>query len=150
MVTSFACHEAHGASAIVFAPVNQLLITGGRKGDVFVFDMRQRVQRYKFQAHESAVKCLALDPGEEFFVSGSADGDIKVESKFVLDLDVLNLTFTFYPMQRFGAWELFTCCCTPIRASIQGAPCFEIWEWASRICTWMAPEGCSLVVLMAR
>lgn len=78
LVTSFACHEHHGASAVVFAPLNQLLITGGRRGDCFVFDMRQRLQKHKVQAHESAVKCLALEPGEEFFASGSADGDIKV------------------------------------------------------------------------
>jgi WD40 repeat protein len=58
--------------------MNQLLITGGKKGDVFIFDMRQRTQRDRFQAHESAVKCMALDPGEEYFVTGSADGDIKV------------------------------------------------------------------------
>jgi WD40 repeat protein len=80
LVTSFACHENHGASAIAYAPLNQLLITGGRKGDVNVFDMRQRTQRHKFQAHESAVKCLAIEPGEEYFVTGSADGDIKVWS----------------------------------------------------------------------
>lgn len=78
LVTSFACHEQHGASAILYAPLNQLLITGGKKGDIFLFDMRQRTQRDKFQAHDSAVKCMALDPGEEYFVSGSADGDIKV------------------------------------------------------------------------
>ena len=80
LVTSFACHEHNGASAILYAPLNQLLITGGKKGDVFVFDMRQRVQRDKFQAHDSAVKCMALDPQEEFFVTGSADGDIKVRN----------------------------------------------------------------------
>ncbi|KAI1301706.1 DmX-like protein 2 [Halotydeus destructor] len=80
LVKSFACHEQHGASAIVYAPLNQLLITGGKKGDVYIFDMRQRSQRHKFQAHESAVKCLALDPGEEFFATGSADGNIKVWS----------------------------------------------------------------------
>lgn len=78
LVTSFACHEQSGASAVIFAPLNQILITGGKKGHVFIFDMRQRLQRHKFQAHESAVKCLALDPGEEFFVTGSADGDLKV------------------------------------------------------------------------
>lgn len=35
-------------------------------------------------AHESsvAVKCMALDPNEEFFVTGSADGDIKVSLRF--------------------------------------------------------------------
>ena len=30
------------------------------------------------QGHESAVKCIALDPNEEFFITGAADGDIKV------------------------------------------------------------------------
>lgn len=78
LVTNFACHEQHGASSVLYAPLNQLLITGGRKGDVFIFDLRQRTQRNKFQAHESAIKCMTLDPGEEFFVTGSADGDIKV------------------------------------------------------------------------
>ena len=78
MVTSFSCHEQHGASSLLFAPMNQLLITGGRKGDVYIFDMRQRIQRNKFVAHEnSAIKCMALDPAEEFFVTGSADGEIK-------------------------------------------------------------------------
>ena len=80
MVTHFACHEHHGASAVIFAPLNQLLITGGRRGDCFVFDMRQRLEKHKIQAHDSAVKCLAIDPGEEIFASGSADGDIKVWS----------------------------------------------------------------------
>lgn len=33
------------------------------------------------QAHESAIKCLAIDPHEEHFVTGSADGDIRVRSR---------------------------------------------------------------------
>lgn len=33
---------------------------------------------FPVQAHESAIKCLAIDPHEEHFVTGSADGDIKV------------------------------------------------------------------------
>lgn len=32
------------------------------------------------QAHDHAIKCLAMDPHEEFFVTGSADGDIKVRA----------------------------------------------------------------------
>lgn len=31
-----------------------------------------------YQAHDHAIKCLAMDPNEEIFVTGSADGDIKV------------------------------------------------------------------------
>lgn len=62
----------------MYAPQHQLLISAGKKGDVCIFDVRQRQMRHRFQAHDSAVKCLAIDPGEEFFVTGSADGDIKV------------------------------------------------------------------------
>lgn len=78
----FTCHE-QGASSLVLAPQHQLLISGGKKGDINIFDVRQRQQRHRFQAHESAIKCLALDPHEEFFVSGAGDGDIKV-NKFNL------------------------------------------------------------------
>jgi len=28
--------------------------------------------------HEGAIKCMCLDPSEEYFCTGSADGDIKV------------------------------------------------------------------------
>ncbi|XP_049518236.1 dmX-like protein 2 isoform X5 [Dermacentor silvarum] len=77
LVASFSCHE-HGSSAVVFAPQNQLLISAGKKGDVFIFDVRQRQLRHKFQAHETAIKCLAMDPREEYYITGSADGDIKV------------------------------------------------------------------------
>lgn len=40
--------------------------------------MRQRQIRHTFQAHDSAVKSMALDPLEEYFVTGSADGDVKI------------------------------------------------------------------------
>ncbi|EEC14047.1 dual oxidase maturation factor, putative [Ixodes scapularis] len=81
----------HGSSAVVFAPQNQLLISAGKKGDIcilscwsldhctaVIFDVRQRQLRHKFQAHDTAIKCLAVDPREEYYISGSADGDIKV------------------------------------------------------------------------
>ncbi|XP_011309847.1 dmX-like protein 2 isoform X2 [Fopius arisanus] len=77
LVQGFTCHD-QGASSVILAPQHQLLISGGKKGDVNIFDVRQRQQRHRFQAHESAIKCLALDPHEEFFVSGAGDGDIKV------------------------------------------------------------------------
>ena len=97
MHTAFACHD-QGASSLVYAPQHQLLISAGKKGDVCIFDVRQRTLRHRFQvnikfnklktifhviffvhkAHEHAIKCLAIDPHEEHFVTGSADGDIKV------------------------------------------------------------------------
>ncbi|KFM72487.1 DmX-like protein 2, partial [Stegodyphus mimosarum] len=69
LITSFQCHE-NGCSAILFASQNHILISAGKKGDICIFDVRQRQLRHKFQAHESPIKCLALDPGEEFFATG--------------------------------------------------------------------------------
>lgn len=77
MFSAFTCHE-QGASSLIYAPQHQLLISAGKKGDVCIFDVRQRSLRHRFQAHENAIKCLAIDPHEEHFVTGSADGDIRV------------------------------------------------------------------------
>uniref|UniRef100_A0A8C7MMH3 Dmx-like 2 n=1 Tax=Oncorhynchus kisutch TaxID=8019 RepID=A0A8C7MMH3_ONCKI len=74
---SFPCHE-NGATVLQYAPKQQLLISGGRKGFVCVFDIRQRQLLHTFQAHDSAVKALALDTSEDFFVTGSAEGNMKV------------------------------------------------------------------------
>jgi len=73
----------------------QLLISGGKKGDINIFDVRQRQQRQRFQAHESAIKCLALDPHEEFFVSGAGDGDIKVKIIASLNRDFFMKCYAF-------------------------------------------------------
>ena len=45
---------------------------------IAVWDLRQQRQVHFFRAHEQAVKCIAIDPNEEFFVTGSVSGDIKV------------------------------------------------------------------------
>ncbi|KAL1453933.1 hypothetical protein WDU94_010234 [Cyamophila willieti] len=79
LVQAFVCHD-QGASSLIFAPQHQLLISAGKKGDVCVIDLRQRVIRSRYNVHESPVKCLAIDPHEEFFVTGAGDGDIKVWS----------------------------------------------------------------------
>ncbi|CAL4066160.1 unnamed protein product [Meganyctiphanes norvegica] len=76
-VISWTCHE-NGASALLYAPQHQILLSAGKKGTVCIFDVRNRSLRHKFQAHDAAIKCMALDQSEEFFCTGSADGDIKV------------------------------------------------------------------------
>ncbi|KAJ7398248.1 dmX-like protein 2 [Pitangus sulphuratus] len=77
LIHAFTCHD-HGATVLQYAPKHQLLISGGRKGYICVFDIRQRQILFTFQAHESAVKALALDPSEDYFVTGSAEGNMKV------------------------------------------------------------------------
>ncbi|XP_055135111.1 dmX-like protein 2 isoform X12 [Symphalangus syndactylus] len=77
LIHGFTCHD-HGATVLQYAPKQQLLISGGRKGHVCIFDIRQRQLIHTFQAHDSAIKALALDPYEEYFTTGSAEGNIKV------------------------------------------------------------------------
>ncbi|KAM4746857.1 dmX-like protein 2 isoform 2-T2 [Rhinophrynus dorsalis] len=77
LVHAFSCHD-NGATVLQYAPKQQLLITGGRKGCICIFDIRQRQTLHSFQAHDSAVKALALDLSEEYFVTGSAEGNMKV------------------------------------------------------------------------
>ncbi|KAG8440494.1 hypothetical protein GDO86_006302 [Hymenochirus boettgeri] len=77
LIHAFNCHE-NGATVLQYAPKAQLLITGGRKGGISIFDIRQRQTLHSFQAHDSAIKALALDLSEEYFVTGSAEGNMKV------------------------------------------------------------------------
>nr|DBA31766.1 TPA: hypothetical protein GDO54_007546 [Pyxicephalus adspersus] len=77
LVHAFNCHD-NGATVLQYAAKQQLLITGGRKGFICIFDIRQRQMLHTFQAHDSAVKALALDSSEEYFVTGSAEGNMKV------------------------------------------------------------------------
>ncbi|XP_054630214.1 dmX-like protein 1 isoform X1 [Dunckerocampus dactyliophorus] len=77
LVHAFCCHES-GATVLLMAPRQQLLITGGRKGWISILELPHRHQRQSFQAHDSPVKALAVDPTEDCFISGSAEGSIKV------------------------------------------------------------------------
>ncbi|KAG2466401.1 DMXL1 protein, partial [Polypterus senegalus] len=73
---TFTCHES-GATVITYAPKNQLLISGGRKGFICIFDLRLRQLQKTFQAHDSPVKAVAVDPTERHFITGSAEGNMK-------------------------------------------------------------------------
>ncbi|KAI1904061.1 hypothetical protein AGOR_G00001800 [Albula goreensis] len=77
LVHAFPCHE-NGATVLQYASKQQLIISGGRKGYVCIFDIRQRQLLHTFQAHDSAIKALALDSTEDFFITGSAEGNMKV------------------------------------------------------------------------
>ncbi|XP_042303836.1 dmX-like protein 1 isoform X1 [Sceloporus undulatus] len=79
LVHTFTCHDT-GATVLAYAPKHQLLISGGRKGYTCLIDLRQKQQRQFFQSHDSPVKAIAVDPTEEYFVTGSAEGNIKVWS----------------------------------------------------------------------
>uniref|UniRef100_A0A2K6LS88 DmX-like protein 1 n=1 Tax=Rhinopithecus bieti TaxID=61621 RepID=A0A2K6LS88_RHIBE len=89
LLSAFTCHD-NGATVLAYAPKHQLLISGGRKGFTYAFDLCQRQQRQLFQSHDSPVKAIAVDPTEEYFVTGSAEGNIKIWS-----LSTFGLLHTF-------------------------------------------------------
>ncbi|POI22540.1 hypothetical protein CIB84_013712 [Bambusicola thoracicus] len=89
LVHAFVCHDS-GATVLAYAPKHQLLISGGRKGFTCIIDLRQKQQQQLLQSHDSQVKAIAVDPTEEYFVTGSAEGNIKVWS-----LSTFNLLHTF-------------------------------------------------------
>uniref|UniRef100_A0A671L0G7 DmX-like protein 1 n=1 Tax=Sinocyclocheilus anshuiensis TaxID=1608454 RepID=A0A671L0G7_9TELE len=76
LVHGFSCHES-GSTVLALASKQQLLLSGGRKGCISVLDLSLKIQRQSFQAHDSAVKALAVDASESCFMSGSAEGNIK-------------------------------------------------------------------------
>ena len=91
LVKSFSNHEM-GATSVVYSPRHQLLISGGKKGDIgkliilyarisniflVVIDVRQQKLLETIKGHTLNVKSLALDSLEDFFLSGSSEGNIK-------------------------------------------------------------------------
>lgn len=78
---AFVCHE-QGSTCIGFAPQHQVIVTGGRKGDICIFDVRggSGSIKHRYLGHDSCLKCMTIDPHEQFYCTGAADGDIKVLS----------------------------------------------------------------------
>ncbi|KAK3717892.1 hypothetical protein QZH41_014895, partial [Actinostola sp. cb2023] len=75
LVHAFTCHE-NGAPCIAFVKGQQLLISGGRKGNICIFDLRKQQLRHTFLAHDASVKSIVVDDNEDYFISASEDGDI--------------------------------------------------------------------------
>lgn len=118
---AFSCHEG-GASCLVYAPAHQLVISAGRKGDISIFDLRQRSVLQTLQAHSDSIKSLVLAQNEEFFVSGSADGSVKVScilccSSYVSAVVVYQTTFS----------SAAACSCVCLCVCV----CIQVWDVSS-------------------
>lgn len=79
------CHE-QGSTCIGYAPQHQVIVTGGRKGDICIFDVRggSGSIKHRYLGHDSCLKCMTIDPHEQFYCTGAADGDIKVSIVHIL------------------------------------------------------------------
>jgi WD40 repeat protein len=71
----------HGASSLRFSPAHQLLLVGGKKGELQGYDVRQRRPLFALKAaHAKNVRSMALDASEELLVTAGAEGTLKVWS----------------------------------------------------------------------
>jgi WD40 repeat protein len=98
---AFTCHEAGGGGGqcLAYSSAYQLIISGGKRGDICIFDLRQRKRLATSQAHDSHLRALCLDPSEKFYLTGSAEGNIKVTFRLIQprrynELIRLDLAFT--------------------------------------------------------
>lgn len=58
------------------------MISGGKHGEICIWDVRQRQLRTTLKAFTNAnasVRCICLDPSGDTFATGSSEGDIKVK-----------------------------------------------------------------------
>ncbi|KAI9336296.1 WD40-repeat-containing domain protein [Obelidium mucronatum] len=67
-----------GAYSIAHTNKYQSIVAGGKKGDIFIFDIRQMRHRKTFRAHDTTVKSLCIDEENGLLISGASGGDIKV------------------------------------------------------------------------
>ena len=70
-----------GYSCVSYSPSTQSVVAGTAKGEVVLYDVRQRSVQATlsaFTSTQSQVKSIALDPLGNLLTVGSKDGDIKV------------------------------------------------------------------------
>uniref|UniRef100_A0A8R1HL41 WD_REPEATS_REGION domain-containing protein n=1 Tax=Caenorhabditis japonica TaxID=281687 RepID=A0A8R1HL41_CAEJA len=81
LVHSWVAHP-EGATCAMYIPSQQTIFTGGRSGEICLWDIRQRQLRQTIKAFDQAhtVKNLVTDSSQDLIVSGSSEGDIKIWS----------------------------------------------------------------------
>ena len=78
LVASSAAHT-EGGRCLSYCASDMSLVSGGEKGEMAIFDLRQRRIREKWSAHTFAVQALAR-AGDKTYFSASADASIKLWS----------------------------------------------------------------------
>uniref|UniRef100_H2XV65 RAVE complex protein Rav1 C-terminal domain-containing protein n=1 Tax=Ciona intestinalis TaxID=7719 RepID=H2XV65_CIOIN len=79
LVKDFLVHEQTGSYCLKYLPRYRSILVGGKNGVVAAFDDRSMNEPLaKFIAHDSAIKCLSVDPHERIYATGSTSGDVKI------------------------------------------------------------------------
>jgi len=68
------------ALSMVYSAQYKLLMVGSKRGDIYVFDIKNMNCLNTFQAHTLSIKSLAVDEINDCLVSSSIEGDVKMWS----------------------------------------------------------------------
>ncbi|MFM2227523.1 MAG: hypothetical protein RL664_866 [Bacteroidota bacterium] len=75
-----------GVASCVFHPKKSVLLTGGRDGEIYLWNSKKNYDSViNFAAHKGNVYAIAFHPNCHVFVSGSRDKEIKVWDSETLD-----------------------------------------------------------------
>lgn len=82
VVASYNAHDQAGGAgtAIAYSSRHQFIISGGQRGQICVYDARQRKTITSIDAHTKSIKDIFLDPTQTFFATAGADGNVKFYS----------------------------------------------------------------------
>ncbi|KAF9931631.1 regulator of (H+)-ATPase in vacuolar membrane [Linnemannia zychae] len=108
---SYNVHDRGGGYSLAFAKRHQLLVSGGRNGEICIFDIRQPKLLHKIQAHEMHVRSLYIDEPGHTLCSGAGEGDMKV-----WNLDTFELLYSYESLQARNRFQLQTFDRIPVKA----------------------------------
>ncbi|KAF9114391.1 regulator of (H+)-ATPase in vacuolar membrane [Mortierella sp. AM989] len=103
--------HGHGGYSLAFSKRHQLLVSGGRDGEICIFDIRQPKLLHTIQAHEMHVRSLYIDDAGLTLCSGSGEGDMKV-----WNLETFEMLSSFGNLQARNRFQLQTFDRIPIKA----------------------------------
>ncbi|KAG0265351.1 regulator of (H+)-ATPase in vacuolar membrane [Mortierella polycephala] len=108
---SYKVHDRGGGYSLAFSKRHQLLVSGGRSGEICIFDIRQSKLLHTIQAHDMHVRSLYIDEAGLTLCSGSAEGDMKA-----WNLDTFEQLSSFGNLQARNRFQLQTFDRIPVKA----------------------------------
>ncbi|KAF9322115.1 regulator of (H+)-ATPase in vacuolar membrane [Podila horticola] len=108
---SYKVHDRGGGYSLAFSKKHQLLVSGGRNGEICIFDIRQPKLLHTIQAHEMHVRSLYIDEVGRTLCSGSGEGDMKA-----WNLETFEQLSSFENLQARNRFQIQTFDRIPVKA----------------------------------
>ncbi|KAI1317690.1 regulator of (H+)-ATPase in vacuolar membrane [Mortierella claussenii] len=110
LMQAYKVHDRGGYS-LAFSKRHQLLVSGGRNGEICIFDIRQPKLLHTIQAHEMHVRSLSIDETGLMLCSGGGEGDMKV-----WNLETFEQLSSFCNLQARNRFQFQTFDRIPVKA----------------------------------